>query len=126
GNITDEFNLPSWFVSNYVVVATGSVSGTALTSFTDGAVRIRAIFAGGTPPASAPISWVRYSNTTCNPGAGNVFVIDQSASLVAAATPGNGANLPVGVSATQSVRLTPGAVTGYAFSTWGNGNFTTG
>jgi hypothetical protein len=37
GNITDQFNLPDSFVSDYDVTATGS-SGTATTSFTDGNV----------------------------------------------------------------------------------------
>jgi hypothetical protein len=35
GNITDSFNLPDWFVSDYDVTATGAESGTATTTFTD-------------------------------------------------------------------------------------------
>jgi hypothetical protein len=35
GQITDSFNLPDWFVSDYDVTATGSQSGTATTTFTD-------------------------------------------------------------------------------------------
>ena len=35
GAISDSFALPSWFVSNYDVKASGSVSGTATTTFTD-------------------------------------------------------------------------------------------
>lgn len=35
GAITDAFNLPTWFVAVYSVTATGSVSGTAITGFTD-------------------------------------------------------------------------------------------
>ena len=35
GNITDSFNLPDWFVSDYNVTATGTQSGTAMTTFTD-------------------------------------------------------------------------------------------
>src|SRR4029079_13229956 len=35
GNVADEFNLPNWFVSNYIIVATGSASGVAMASFTD-------------------------------------------------------------------------------------------
>jgi hypothetical protein len=35
GNITDQFNLPNWFVAQYSVVATGTVSGTSRSSFTD-------------------------------------------------------------------------------------------
>jgi hypothetical protein len=36
GNVTDSFNLPDWFVSDYDVTATGAQSGTATTTFTDG------------------------------------------------------------------------------------------
>src|SRR5215210_2205087 len=35
GEITDQFNLPDWFVATYAVIATGPLSGTATTSFTD-------------------------------------------------------------------------------------------
>ena len=38
GAITDVFNLPTYFVSNYDVTATGPISGTATTTFTDLAV----------------------------------------------------------------------------------------
>src|SRR6266508_5759530 len=41
GNIRDEFQLPDWFVATYTVTATGPISGTATTAFTDGNVRIR-------------------------------------------------------------------------------------
>src|SRR5215207_3682661 len=36
GEITDSFNLPNSFVSDYDVTATGAQSGTATTTFTDG------------------------------------------------------------------------------------------
>src|SRR5918912_4239727 len=36
GNITDSFNLPNTFVSDYDVTATGPQSGTATTTFTNG------------------------------------------------------------------------------------------
>src|SRR5215210_8076447 len=35
GEITDSFNLPDWFVSDYDVTATGAQSGMATTTFTD-------------------------------------------------------------------------------------------
>ena len=41
GNITDTFNLPDWFVAVYTVTATGPVSGTVVTSFTDGNVKVK-------------------------------------------------------------------------------------
>ena len=36
GTVVDQFNLPTWFVSNYVVVATGASSGTALAAAKSG------------------------------------------------------------------------------------------
>ena len=41
GQIIDSFNLPDWFVAQYVVIATGTESGIAMTSFTDGNVKAR-------------------------------------------------------------------------------------
>src|SRR5688500_1163124 len=38
GAISDQFNLPDWFVASYTVTATGA-SGTATTTFTDGNVK---------------------------------------------------------------------------------------
>ncbi len=35
GGIADQFSLPNWFVATYSVVATGSVSGSAVATFTD-------------------------------------------------------------------------------------------
>src|SRR5918995_1156076 len=37
GNITDSFNLPDWFVSDYDVTATGASGAIAKTTFTDAA-----------------------------------------------------------------------------------------
>src|SRR5205823_7523835 len=102
GMIQDVFDLPNTFVSNYDVVATGSTSGNATASFTDGAVRIKAIPVT-IPAPGAPISWVRYNNTTCNP----TNTVDNG--TINADTNGNGTSLPVDVSATQSVRLTAGS-----------------
>jgi len=41
GEIRDEFQLPDWFVATYKVTATGAQSGTAITTFTDGNVRVQ-------------------------------------------------------------------------------------
>src|SRR5215217_911850 len=35
GGISDQFNLPNWFVANYSVSATGELSGSATSAFTD-------------------------------------------------------------------------------------------
>ena len=40
GGISDQFNLPDWFVATYRVVATGALSGTAVMTFTDGNVKV--------------------------------------------------------------------------------------
>jgi hypothetical protein len=40
GNITDQFNLPDWFVATYKVTATGSESGVVTTTFTDSIIRL--------------------------------------------------------------------------------------
>jgi hypothetical protein len=42
GAISDQFNLPDWFVALYTVTATGA-TGTATTSFTDGNVKVRSV-----------------------------------------------------------------------------------
>ena len=47
GAISDQFNLPEWFVANYTVTATGA-TGTATTSFTDGNVKFDVAPAGAT------------------------------------------------------------------------------
>src|SRR5215216_7931556 len=47
GNISDSFNLPDWFVATYTVTATGTQSGVATTTFTDGTVRVRAVGTAG-------------------------------------------------------------------------------
>ena len=43
GAISDQFNLPDWFVAQYSVTATGASSGTATWTFTDGNVNAATI-----------------------------------------------------------------------------------
>src|SRR5829696_7953180 len=62
GSIGDSFNLPDWFVATYTVTATGTQSGVATTTFTDGTVRVRAVGTAGTQPT---LNWELYNNTTC-------------------------------------------------------------
>jgi len=50
GNIRDEFQLPSWFVAQYSVKATGAQSGEAATSFTDAAAQLQG---QSNPPCSS-------------------------------------------------------------------------
>jgi VCBS repeat-containing protein len=53
GTIFDEFNLPESWVANYTVVATGELSGTATTTFTDSLSPAGASVNGG-PSAALP------------------------------------------------------------------------
>src|SRR5215203_2198008 len=117
GNISDSFNLPDWFVATYTVTATGTQSGVATTTFTDGTVRVRAVGTAGTQPT---LNWELYNNTTCTGTASN------SNSIAAVGLAANGSDIPVNVNATQSLKLTPGSVPGHTFDNWTSGNFTTG
>ncbi|HET8785877.1 MAG TPA: hypothetical protein VFM38_09595, partial [Candidatus Limnocylindrales bacterium] len=113
GHIADSFNLPSWFVAVYSVAASGSRSGLATTSFTDGSVRVRTVGAS----TAASISWVLHNSTDCSgPSAGSGSIM--------AATSGNGTDIAGGATASQSFELTAGAVSGFVFSGWSNGSFT--
>src|SRR5688500_4033138 len=57
GEITDQFNLPSHFVAEYVVIATGAHSGMAITTFTDGNVKARTNATGFT----FQLNWTRHN-----------------------------------------------------------------
>jgi Bacterial Ig-like domain (group 3) len=48
GAITDQFNLPNWFVAEYSVTASGSMSGVATTTFTDARIVTTATLNGAT------------------------------------------------------------------------------
>jgi len=113
GAIVDQFSLPSWFVATYSVVATGALSGVATASFTDGSVRVKAI---GTASAPAPVDWTLYNTTNCT-GA------TASSGSISAQTTGNGTDIPSGATNSQSLRLTAGVVSGFDFSSWVNGSF---
>src|SRR5215212_7364823 len=49
GNITDQFNLPDWFVATYTVTATGVTSGTATHTFTDALPSTTVVTSSGSP-----------------------------------------------------------------------------
>ena len=64
GNITDSFNLPNAFVSDYDVTATGAQSGTATTTFTDALPTSTTLTSSPNPSAvnqqvtfTATVSW---------------------------------------------------------------------
>jgi hypothetical protein len=61
GNIIDSFNLPDWFVATYEVVATGELSGTARTTFTDGNVQVQTSAGGPT----VTLQYRQFTSTSC-------------------------------------------------------------
>ena len=65
GTIEDRFQLPDWFIAAYSVTATGPVSGTATTSFTDGNVKV--LSAAG---RHFDYQVTLYSSTNCTTGPG--------------------------------------------------------
>jgi hypothetical protein len=65
GNVTDSFNLPNTFVSDYDVTATGAQSGTATTTFTDGNVAV-----SGTVKDSVTGLPISGATVTCNTSTG--------------------------------------------------------
>ncbi|MDP9284006.1 MAG: hypothetical protein M3P41_03485, partial [Actinomycetota bacterium] len=69
GNISDQFNLPDWFVATYTATATGGSSGLqATTTFTDGNVKAKAAPAGTT----FTLTKTSYTGSTdCTTGAGS-------------------------------------------------------
>ena len=66
GEITDSFNLPNSFVSDYDVTATGAQSGTATTTFTDGNLAS----VSGTVTDSATNLPISGATVTCNTSSG--------------------------------------------------------
>jgi hypothetical protein len=114
GAFTSQFQLPTSFAATYSVTATGAVSGTATTSFTDGNVNVKT-----SGVSSAGVTWSRYSNGTC---AGS----PTASGSITATSAGNGTGIPSGAGAGESLSLTAGSVSGFTLSSWGSGNYTTG
>src|SRR3954447_11837235 len=67
GRITDEFNLPSWFVAQYRVTATGASGAVATRSFTDGNVSFALATADQQAPSTLAwsVAWRHYTNFNC-------------------------------------------------------------
>src|ERR687894_1618346 len=61
GAIRDEFQLPDWLVATYKVTATGTQSGVATTSFTDGNIVIKA----APPGTTFNGTFTEYNGTNC-------------------------------------------------------------
>ena len=78
GRIADEFNLPTWFVAMYFVTASGPISGTAQTTFTDANLKVNGSFVGSTTDTYT-LKYSRYSDPGC---AGTLRNGDPSTQLV--------------------------------------------
>ncbi len=122
GVISDQFNLPDWFVATYTVTATGATSGTATWSFTD--ANYRFLSSG---PTLSTVSWQLYSNSACTTvltgtgtsGNGNITTTDSS-----------GGSLEIQAVSGQWIGLTaPASAGGQNFQIWtgtsGNPSFVT-
>ena len=119
GAISDQFNLPDWFVATYSVTATGAQSGTAVSSFTDGNVTVHLAAAEGV--SGMTITYDQYDgSTTCSgtPTATNKTMTVPS---------GGATNIPGFGGSSDSVRFksvsTPTA--GKTFDKWTSGSQTT-
>lgn len=71
GNITDSFNLPDWFVSDYDVTATGAQSGTVRTTFTDSNPNAVSVASPTSPAAVNQGSTATYGNVSVGFGGNN-------------------------------------------------------
>src|SRR5215204_1365502 len=110
GSISDQFNLPDWFVANYTVTATSS-AGTATTSFTDGNVKFDVAPTGATAQF---VETVYSAASNCTGAVENNFPKTLNGS--------NGDS--VGVQNGQSIRLDAAATSdqGGAFIAWSSTN----
>ncbi len=72
GAISDQFNLPDWFVAVYSVTARGTSSETATWSFTDASLTIHRGPTGNPPNVSFTITYQPFSNNTCTTGGGTI------------------------------------------------------
>ena len=66
GAISDQFNLPDWFVAQYSVTATGASSGTATWSFTDGSYASERVHTVGSKAQHRSLR-CDTATATCNP-----------------------------------------------------------
>jgi hypothetical protein len=111
GAISDQFNLPDWFVAQYAVTATGASSGTATWSFTDSNPQTITVTPGSVSVAQG--STVNYTVTLTVGGNNNACTVTFAAG-----------GLPAGATATFGTNpvTTTGAnvVTSLSISTTGS------
>ena len=115
GNITDQFNLPDWFVATYSVKATGESGALATTSFLDSNVQVGANLSTGN---STNVGWQRYNSTDCTgtalTGASNTGTLTLNGS---ATSPINGGATSGSIKLTADLQSSP-ASTKKAFNNW--------
>ncbi|HET9757245.1 MAG TPA: PxKF domain-containing protein [Candidatus Limnocylindrales bacterium] len=118
GAIFDQFNLPDWFVAIYRVVATGTLSGSATTTFTDGNLRFSYSPSGVGNFAG---SWTKHTNSNCSGSAAGTAPTSGSGAV----TNNPGGTLAAGAGAGEWIKITvPAAVGSYSFVNWsGPGSF---
>jgi hypothetical protein len=90
GRISDQFQLPDWFVATYLVSAIGPLSGMAQTTFTDGNVKV-----ASDSGRHFDYAVTLYSSTNCTTGAG---------ATTTGTADGNGTT--TGVGSSQSLLIT--------------------
>ncbi len=105
GNISDQFNIPEWFVATYKVTATGAESGTATASFTDGNVSVQS------SGSAIKVKWWKYSGTACTGNSTASGEVDISITTVSLGTPAAGDTGMVKLEASTSAG-------NQSFSTW--------
>src|SRR6266487_4215352 len=113
GDFTAQFALPDTFVANYTATATGAISGTATTTFTDG--NITAHLGSGEGVASMTINYDDYGNASTCTGT-HTAAAPQSVISGSQKNLGNNAVLLGSVSTPTS---------GYTFDRWTTGTNST-
>ena len=118
GAIVDQFNLPNWFVATYRVVATGALSGSATTTFTDGNLRFSYSPSGVGNFAG---SWTKHTNSNCSGSAAGTAPTSGAGTV----TNNPGGTLAAGAGAGEWIKITvPATVGSYSFVNWsGPGSF---
>ncbi|HXF72860.1 MAG TPA: Ig-like domain-containing protein, partial [Actinomycetota bacterium] len=116
GKIRDEFQLPTWFVATYTVTATGPLSGTANTTFTDASLRVHRGPTGNPPNITFTVTYQTFSNDTCtnNPGTVQTAVVNSDAGTNLGGLGGG----PNAAFVKLTAPATPSSPPGYTFDNW--------
>src|SRR5439155_6624585 len=121
GGFVTSFALPSTFVALYSVTATGAISGTAKTTFTDGNVTLHLLAGEGV--ANMTVTFDRWNgNTTCGVTPPAPPTLTNQTVLINASS--GTVNIPGFGGSGDSVRLKSVTTTtsGKTFSNWTNGD----